>query len=179
VDLLAPYLLTERLLPLLSASWSGRVTTMTSGGMYTQRFALDDLVMPQNAYDGTVAYVRAKRAQVVLTHEWQRRYGNSGVDFHVTHPGWADTPGLTAGLPTFARLLHPLLRSPAEGADTAVWLAALPDDHPEGGALWLDRRRRGEYHLPWTRVTTARREADGLALWEWCRQQVGAGPAPS
>jgi len=173
VHLLAPYLLTERLLPVLVASAPSRVVTMTSGGMYSQRFDLDELVMPEDGYDGVVAYARAKRAQVVLNHEWQRRYGPEGVDFHVVHPGWTDTPGLTAGLPGFAGRLRPLLRPVADGADSLVWLSGSPARTPDGGRLWLDRRPRGEYHLPWTRVSPVRLAADGYALWEWCHRQVG------
>ncbi len=61
LNLLSPYLLTEWLLPSLVAA-SGRVITMTSAGMYTQRFDLSSLVMSEGAYDGVVAYARAKRA---------------------------------------------------------------------------------------------------------------------
>jgi len=67
VHLLAQFALTQGLLPLLEASAPSRVITMTSGGMYTQKFSLGTLVMSEDDYDGTVAYARAKRAQVVLT----------------------------------------------------------------------------------------------------------------
>jgi NAD(P)-dependent dehydrogenase (short-subunit alcohol dehydrogenase family) len=173
VHLLAPYLLTERLLPVLESSAPSRVITVTSGGMYTQRFDLDDLVVPGDGYDGVVAYARAKRAQVVLTREWQRRYGPRGVDFHVVHPGWADTPGLAEGLPGFSRRLRPLLRNVTEGADTLVWLAGSPAGSPAGGRLWLDRRPRGAYRVPWTWATPQRETADGYSLWAWCHRQVG------
>jgi dehydrogenase/reductase SDR family member 12 len=172
VNLLAPYLLTERLLPLLRASAPARVITMTSAGMYTQRFGLDGLVMEEGHYSGVVAYARSKRAQVVLTGEWQRRYGGLGVHFHCVHPGWAATPGLASSLPTFSRVMGPLLRTPGEGADTAVWLAGTPDGTPRGGRLWFDRRPRGAYRLPWTWVPTPQRHADGVALWTWCVTQV-------
>jgi len=86
VHLLAQFALTQGLLPLLEASAPSRVITMTSGGMYTQKFSLGTLVMSEDDYDGTVAYARAKRAQVVLTHELQRRFGPKGVDFHVGAP---------------------------------------------------------------------------------------------
>ena len=97
--------------------------TVSSGGMYTQPFDLDRLEMTPEAYRGTTAYARAKRAQVVLSHEWARRWGADGVASYASHPGWVDTPGLASGLPTFAKL-GPLLRTPGEGADTVVWLAA-------------------------------------------------------
>jgi NAD(P)-dependent dehydrogenase (short-subunit alcohol dehydrogenase family) len=173
VHVLGPFLLTERLLPVLTGSAPSRVITMASGGLYSQRFELDALEMGSEGYDGVVAYARAKRAQVVLTHEWQRRYGRAGVDFHVVHPGWADTPGLTAGLPTFARRIRPILRTVEQGVDTLVWLAGSPDGSPAGGRLWLDRRPRSEYRVPWTWVPDGRRASDGLALWEWCRNRAG------
>jgi dehydrogenase/reductase SDR family member 12 len=172
LHLLAPYILTERLRAILARSDAARVITMTSGGMYTQRFDLERLIAPEEGYDGVTAYGRAKRAQVVLTQEWQRRYGPSGVDFHVVHPGWADTPGLASGLPTFARVLRPLLRSTPDGADTLVWLAGLPEGTPAGGGLWLDRRRRGKYYLPWTWVPPSRRAIEGVELWEWSRDHI-------
>jgi NAD(P)-dependent dehydrogenase (short-subunit alcohol dehydrogenase family) len=169
VHLLAQFALTQGLLPLLEASAPSRVITMTSGGMYTQKFSLGTLVMSEDDYDGTVAYARAKRAQVVLTHELQRRFGPKGVDFHVVHPGWADTPGVHSGLPTFTKVVGPLFRTPEVGADTAVWLAGQPDGEPEGGQLWLDRRPRGLYRLPWTYESEAELTADGEALYEWCK----------
>lgn len=172
VHLLSPYLLTERLRPLLAASAPSRVVTVTSGGMYTQRFDLASLEMGDDGYDGVAAYARAKRAQVVLTAEWQRRYGHEGVDFCAVHPGWADTPGLSAGLPAFRRALRPLLRTAGQGADTVVWLAGSADGSVAGGRLWLDRRPRGVYHLPWTRAPAERRVAEGAALWEWCGERV-------
>jgi dehydrogenase/reductase SDR family member 12 len=67
---LGPFTLTGGLLPLLEQSDDARVITVTSGGMYTQALHLDDLQMEREPYRGTVAYARAKRAQVVLTRLW-------------------------------------------------------------------------------------------------------------
>lgn len=175
--LLSPFVLTERLLPLLRSTPGARVVTVTSGGMYTQRFDLATLELPADSYDGVVAYARAKRAQVVLTREWQLRYGRAGLRFHTVHPGWADTPGVRASLPGFARVMGPLLRTPEEGADTIVWLAAGAPGTEEGGHLWHDRRARGEYHVPWTRPRHTDRLAEGPALWAWCSERTGEGAA--
>jgi dehydrogenase/reductase SDR family member 12 len=172
INLLTPYLLTESLLPAL-ASAGGRVITVTSAGMYTQRFDLSNLVVSEQHYRGTVAYARAKRAQVVLTEEWQRRHGLLGVDFYAVHPGWADTPGLSRSLPGFARVMHPFLRSPSEGVDTAVWLATSTLDPGGEGRMWLDRRPRSPYRLPCTWASPERRREEGDSLWNWCREQCG------
>ena len=46
------------------------------------------------------------------------------VLMHAMHPGWVDTPGVESGLPLFGKITGPILRTPEEGADTLVWLAA-------------------------------------------------------
>jgi NAD(P)-dependent dehydrogenase (short-subunit alcohol dehydrogenase family) len=156
--LLAPFRLTRQLAPLLDGAC---VVIMSSGGMYSQRFDLAELTAPATGYDGVRAYAVAKRAQVVLSHELAHRM--PGLSSYATHPGWTDTPGLTAGLPRFARLMHPLLRTPAQGADTAVWLAA-GGARPKREGFWFDRRLRSEYRMPGTRPSGD----PGPALFEWC-----------
>lgn len=181
---LAPFRLTWLLSPLLRRSGDATVVTVSSGGMYTQPFDLERLEMSPEAYRGSTAYARAKRAQVVLSHEWARRWRADGVASYSCHPGWVDTPGLASGLPTFAKL-GPLLRTPAEGADTVVWLTAggarsAAVAHPTTEGFFHDRHRRGEYHLPWTARGTGPR--DGDRLWEWCQDRThlrGDPPTPA
>jgi NAD(P)-dependent dehydrogenase (short-subunit alcohol dehydrogenase family) len=153
----------------LSRTFSrARVITVSSGGMYTQRLDLGDLEIGRDGYDGTVAYARAKRAQVVLNHEWARRVVPAEVVFHAMHPGWADTPGVESGLPGFHRVMRPLLRTPEQGADTVVWLASTGEALGSTGSFWLDRRRRTEHRVPWTRGGD-----DGAALWALCQERTG------
>ena len=175
---LAPFRLTWQLAPLLVRPRRSVLVTVTSGGMYTQRFDADHIEDGPEGYRGAVAYARAKRAQVVLSREWARRWGGEGVASYAVHPGWVDTPGLVSGLPTFAKL-GPVLRTPAQGADTVVWLAA---DEPRRRiasepirGLWHDRHERGEHYLPTTRRTSSQDEEDGSALWNWCVSRTGLG----
>ena len=169
----APYLLTGLLLPALRAGSPSRVLLVSSGGMYTQRFDLATLEMGPDEYDGTVAYARAKRAQLVLMHEWVRRTDGTGVFFHAMHPGWSDTPGVRGSLPRFARVMGPLLRTSEQGADTIVWLAAAPEAVESTGGFWLDRRERWENKVPWTRLPGADTAAAGAELWDWCAERTG------
>jgi dehydrogenase/reductase SDR family protein 12 len=181
---LAPFRLTWLLSPLLRLSGDANIVTLSSGGMYTQPFDLARLEMPPGEYRGTTAYARAKRAQLVLSHEWARRWGTDGVASYAAHPGWVDTPGLASGLPSFAKL-GPLLRTPLQGADTVVWLAAgearFPDlPNPLAEGFFHDRHRRNEHHLPWT--IRGAGATEGVRLWEWCRSRTslrGEPPAPS
>lgn len=163
-----PYLLTNLLLPALRRAAPARVITVSSGGMYTERLALADLEMDRDGYDGKVAYARAKRAQVALNHEWARRVPSDEIVFHAMHPGWADTPGVVSGLPGFHRVMRPLLRTPEQGADTVVWLASTDEALRSTGGFWLDRRRRSEHRVPWTRGGD-----DAAALWALCQQRTG------
>jgi len=170
-QVIAPFLLTELLLPALRAAAPARVITVSSAGMYTQRLDPPTLEMTETDYHGVTAYARVKRAQVALSREWARRVGPGHVAFHAMHPGWADTPGLAAMLPGFHRLMRPILRTPEQGADTLVWLAAADPAHLGSGRFWHDRRPRSEYRLPRTREA-----GPGVAgqLWESVAELVPA-----
>ncbi len=180
---LGPFRLTQQVAPLLHRAPAPTIVTVSSGGMYTQRFDLAHLELPPEHYEGVKAYARAKRAQVVLAGEWARRWASWNVVSYAMHPGWVATPGLSLGLPSFARL-GPLLRRPEEGADTAIWLAAggrrqLATTERDGApsveaGFWHDRRRRSEYYLPWTRSRGGSDE-QGRLLWEWCTMRTGVG----
>ena len=177
-QVIAPFVLTARLLDPLRAGAPGRVVTMSSGGMYTASLEIEHLQMGAD-YRGAVQYARAKRAQVALTREWARRAATVNppvpVVFHAVHPGWADTPGVETALPRFRTLTGPLLRSAAQGADTMVWLAIAPGEPlRQSGRFWLDRRVRTEHRLPTTRRSdTAARRA---LLWDWCVATSGVDP---
>lgn len=162
-QVVGPFLLTSLLMDRLAESAPARVLTMSSGGMYATRLTVSELEMTPEKYNGTEQYARAKRAQVTLNEMWAERHGDRGVTFHALHPGWADTPGVDAGLPTFAKVMGPFLRTPAQGADTLVWLAVDDTALESSGRFWLDRRPRSIHKLPTTtRTDTPERRA---RLW--------------
>jgi NAD(P)-dependent dehydrogenase (short-subunit alcohol dehydrogenase family) len=170
----APFVLTHELLGLLGRTPGSRVVTVSSGGMYTQRLDLERLdresgVGPHPDFDGVKAYALAKRAQVVLNHSWAGRAEATGVTFHAMHPGWVDTPGVQTALPDFARRVGPWLRTPFQGADTMVWLAAAREPLEVNGRFWLDRRQRWPSKLPWTRTSAAAADQ----LWSWVAHRAG------
>ena len=167
---LSPFLLTRALRPLLEASAPSRVIVVASGGMYTEPLDVDALDPDPAAYDGTKTYARCKRAQVVLAEEWTRHLLDTGVTVNAMHPGWADTPGLRTALPVFTRMVGPLLRTPAEGADTIVWLAAGPDAADQSGLFFLDRRARPKHRLRRTRRPDEARES--ARLWRLCTERT-------
>ncbi len=171
-QVVGPFLLTGLLLGPLRVTGTARVIWVASGGMYSQPLAVEQLEMTPANYDGPTAYARAKRAQVTLAQMWAERLRGDGIQVHAMHPGWADTPGVERSLPTFHKVMGPLLRTPDEGADTLVWLAAT-DDLPftASGSFWLDRRPRGLHRLKKTR--DADTAAERAALWAWCETRSG------
>lgn len=165
---LGPLLLTERLVPLLDAADGSRVILMSSGGMYAQPLAVDDPEYRHGRYSGTTAYARTKRMQVALTPLLAEHYAPQRISVHCMHPGWADTPGVTSSLPGFHRLMRPLLRTPEEGADTAIWLAATSTTLPSG-RFWADRKLRPEHYLRRTHYTPD----EAWRLWLFSREAAG------
>ena len=161
---LGPFLLTQGLRSGLRADGDGRVVFVTSGGAYSADLS-DDLESTTGEYKGIRAYARTKRMQIVLAEQLAGAYPDpQDPVVHSMHPGWATTPGVTDLLPGFAKITKPILRSPADGADTMVWLAAAPAAAESTGLLWQDRRPRGTHYLPWQNDDPRARQR----LWDAC-----------
>ena len=156
-NVLGPYLLTELLLDRLRASAPARVLFVTSGGMYTQRLAVDDLQSREGPFSGPAVYSRTKRAEMAICEEWADALRGSGIVVHAMHPGWSDSPGIRDALPGFSRAIGPILRTPEEGVDTLVWLASASEVAATSGRLWLDRRPRPIHRLARTRDSRVER----------------------
>ena len=169
VDLAGHFLLTNLLIPRMIESAPARIINVTSGGMYAEKIRPHDLQFEKGSYTGTAAYARAKRGQVILTGMWAERLEGTGVTVHAMHPGWAKTGGVSSSLPTFDRVMKPLLRTADEGADTMVWLAAAEEPAQTSGRLWFDRRHVEEHLTDRTRETAEDRQA----LWEGLVELTG------
>lgn len=176
--LLGPYILTEALKPLLAQGQTGRVINVLSGGMYTQKIDVDDLQNQRAPYNGTVAYARAKRGLMILTEEWAKHWRTDGIVVNAMHPGWTETPGLQASLPTFYTVTRPLLRTPEQGADTVVWLAAATEANHISGQFWLDRAPHPTHLVPFTRESPGERRRL-LEMLAAHREGVGLGAHPA
>ena len=168
-NVVGPFLLTELLGDALRAGAPSRVINVSSGGMYTQKLDLDDPQTERREYDPPAVYARTKRAEVLLTQEWSRRWAGRGVVIHAMHPGWADTPGVQSSLPTFRRVTAPILRSPGQGADTIVWLAAADEPARSTGGFWHDRRERPVDRFPGTHAGLG----DAQRLYALCAGLAG------
>lgn len=166
VHVLGPHLMTERLLPLLGADPGnpGSVVWMSSGGMYSAglRSTPDEIEYRDThakPYDGVRGYARTKRMQVEIVDAWNDRLRGGDVRIESCHPGWAATPGVTDSLPGFDKVMGPLLRDAASGADTAVWLVAARPDSSGTHHFWHDRAPRPTTYPVQRRTDRAERRA--------------------
>ncbi|MCR9143529.1 MAG: SDR family NAD(P)-dependent oxidoreductase [bacterium] len=167
VNTLAYFLLTNLLSPALEVADGARVINVSSGGQYLADLDVNDLQFAQGQFDGTKAYAATKRAELLLTLIWSDWYRERGVLVFGMHPGWADTPAVQTSLPTFRAIMQLTLRTPAEGADTIVWLCANPKlGAAESGGFFFDRRAR-----PIIRVEKTRNSPEEVAsLWRQCAE---------
>jgi dehydrogenase/reductase SDR family member 12 len=166
VHVVGPHLLTTRLAGRLNPG--ARVVWVSSGGMYTQRLEVDRLDVDEETFRGSVAYARAKRAQVALAETWDRHLRGRCRSFAM-HPGWVDTAALQEGLPRFAAVARPILRTPEQGADTIVWLAGAGPAPSAPSAFWHDRVARSTRRWPLPETDDTER----AALWAWCQEHAG------
>ena len=118
VNYLAPFLLTQRLLPLLRVSAPSRILNVASAGQSPVDF--DDPMM-ERGYDGMGAYTRSKLAQIMFTFFLAERLEGTGVTVNALHPAsLMDTKMVRE---TFGHSMS----SVREGADATVRLAVSPE----------------------------------------------------
>lgn len=162
--LLAPYILTEKLHPLLQKSGAARVINVSSGGMYATGIALSNLQSDQGSYRGADAYARAKRGLVIMGERWSRHWATDGITVHNMHPGWAQTPGVETSLPEFTKVTKRVLRSPEQGADTIIWLAHATEVAQTSGLFWFDRFPHATNFTNKTKASAEKRDSLEQAL---------------
>jgi NAD(P)-dependent dehydrogenase (short-subunit alcohol dehydrogenase family) len=168
-NVIGPHLLTRLLEERLGASDDARVVFVSSGGMYSTRLSCGDVQWEKRRFDGVAAYAQTKRMQVVLAELLAERWRGSRLSAHAMHPGWADTPAVRTSIPRFYALMRTLLRTPEQGADTVVWLAAAPRERIGSGRFFFDRAPRSTHFLPFTRED----EAERRELWDLCEELSG------
>jgi len=129
VNHLAPFLLTHLLLPLLkeTAGRAGeaRVVTVSSEAHRSASLDFDDL-NAEERYGMLQSYGQSKLANILFTHELARRLRDTGVTANCVHPGVVDT-NIWRGSDWFsrlARLFTWFYKSPEEGAESVIYLAA-------------------------------------------------------
>ena len=164
---LAPFLLTSLLLERLTASAPARVVTVSSAAQSMGRIDFDDLMGERN-YSGQSAYNQSKLANVMFTYELSKRLEGTGVTATAVHPGMTSTDfsAEDPALGILVRILRPFMQTPAQGADTPVYLASSPEVEGASGGYFVKRKTKRSHATSYDAATTGR-------LWQVSADLVG------
>lgn len=164
--------LTLRLLaPLVAAARPGapsRVLSVSSRAHENARPALDDLQLERH-FGGWTQYANSKLYNIWFTRALARRLDPSRVVAQALHPGvvrtrFATNNGRVGRL--LRRVMDVVSVTPAQGADTLVWLSSAPEALEGSGDYWVKRRRA-------TPSRTARDDTRADALWATTSRLTG------
>ncbi len=140
VNHLSYFMLTLLLLARLKQNARARIVNVASEAHRSGTIDFDDLEGARS-YRPMHIYGRSKLANILFTYELARRLEGTGVIVNCLHPGGVATGlGLNNGAIArlLARLIHPFLRTPEEGARTQVYLASSPEVEGVSGAYFVD-----------------------------------------
>ncbi|XP_056415415.1 retinol dehydrogenase 14 [Hyla sarda] len=143
VNHLGHFLLTHLLLGLLKSSAPSRIVVVSSKLYKYGEINFDDL-NSEKSYGRSAAYSRSKLANILFTRELARRLEGTGVTINVLHPGIVRTNlGRHINIPVLVKPLFNVVswaffKSPAEGAQTSVFLASSPEVEGVSGKYFGD-----------------------------------------
>ncbi|WP_028081826.1 SDR family oxidoreductase [Solimonas soli] len=139
---LGHFRLTQKLLDAVKAAAQGRVVVTSSAIHALGKIDEASFRDPSRHWIGLSAYGQAKLANLLFTRELARRLAGSGVTVNAFHPGTVAT-GIYDELPAPVRkLIVAAMLTPAQGADTAIWLATAPELKNVSGEYFVRRRVR-------------------------------------
>lgn len=171
VNQLAPFLLTQTLMPSLCAakdpSSPSRVVVVASQAHHRGRLHLGDPHAHQRKFHGYRQYASSKLANVMWTRLLDEKVKDRGVRAYSFHPGVVNTNianhiGGAFGL--FFKIARPLLKTPAQGAHTLLTLACTPTLPETPDRYYINDR-------PAPVSIRAQSRAKAKALWRVCEQE--------
>ena len=172
---LAPFLLTNLLLDRLRASAPARIVNVSSHVQAEGRVEFDDLQGVRN-YSGQSAYSQSKLANVMFTNELARRLEGTRVTSTSLHPGFVRTDFGAEDQAWFfgfiGHVVRPFLKTPAQGAQTSIYLASSPDMDGVTGKFFVNGKPKTANKVAYDPAAMAR-------LWQTSADLVGMKPAIS
>ncbi|GFZ84985.1 short-chain dehydrogenase [Paenibacillus marchantiophytorum] len=169
VNHLGHFLLTNLLLEAIVRAPQGRIVNVSSGAHKIGRFDFDNPYL-MRGFTVWRGYAQSKIANIWFTRELAQRLADTTATVNALHPGAVGT-NLGVNRDTgfgkaVYRLLRPFFLTPAQGAETAVYLATSPDV----------RTVSGEYFYRSKTAPVSARAQDGemaRRFWAWSEGEVG------
>jgi retinol dehydrogenase-12 len=167
VNHFAPFLLTGLLLPRLQSTPGARIVNVASGAhAFVKSMGFDDMQATES-YKTFREYGRSKLANILFTRRLARLLQGRDVTVNCLHPGAVATSLGTQNSGIISRnlprLLKPFFRSPAQGAQSSIYLCSSDEVAGITGEYFIDSKVRQP--KPWARDDNA---AD--RLWEYTEQ---------
>ena len=138
-NVLGYYRVFQALLPALTAAAPARIVNVAS--TFASDLDLDDLEFRRRPWAAMKAYAQSKACDRLLTWALARRLEGTRVTANAMAPGLVVETGLYRDTPSEVKegLRQRSSRTPADGADTAVWLASDPGLEGVSGKLFENR----------------------------------------
>jgi len=173
VNLLAPFLLTERLLVLLEKSEDASIINVSSNShRLNAKPDLSDIELINN-YNPLRAYGNAKLFLIWISqHLDERLKGNNSSHIKVNslHPGavatnFGVTSNLGGVLNVISKLIRPFFKTPEQGAETIVHLATSHEGKASNGKYYEQNKIKAPAQKYYTR------ENEQL-IWDYCATRI-------
>ncbi len=151
---LGPFLLTNRLLPLLKVAAAEApvgavriIQTSSEAHEMIPSFNLDDM-QGLSAFDPGMAYCAGKLANVLFTRALAAKLAGTGIVTHAMTPGPTASRFFSYASKATQEYTKDLPKVTEEqGADTLVWLATADEPGRSSGGYWKERQPRKPHAL--------------------------------
>ena len=138
-NVLGYHRVTSGLLDHFTTAGAPRIVVIASA--FAGDLDLGDLEFRRRPYDGLLAYRQSKACDRLWSWAMARRLQPRGITVNAMTPGWVPDTELSRNLlPEVRQARSRPGRTVAQGADTAVWLAASPDVANVTARFYADRR---------------------------------------
>ena len=147
VDYLAPFLLTQLLMPNFNPDQAVVINTSSIAHQLFGHINLNDLNNSHKKYKGTKAYGDAKLANILFANELDRRFHKNGLSAVSFHPGMIRTNFANDKKSWMYRIYHTMLnkvvmQSAQEGGETLrFFIEGTPGKTWESGAYYNKRAK--------------------------------------
>ncbi|HVP25768.1 MAG TPA: SDR family oxidoreductase [Methanomicrobiales archaeon] len=160
VNLLAPFLLSHLLVPLLEAGAPARIVNVASSAHFDAGNMEWDNLQGEKHYDGWGAYAQSKLGVVLFTTSLARRLEPGRMTANCLHPGVICTKLLRSAFPVYP------CESPEAGARTPVYLSTSPRVSGVTGKYFDEMKEARPSRISRDRETQDR-------LWEYLVKTAG------
>ena len=165
----APFLLTYELLDLLKQSSPARIVNVSSGAQSLGKIDLENINL-EKGYGTMKAYGTSKLMLTMHTTWLAKKLRGTDVAVNAVHPGFVNTnfgeTNTGLGMRILLKISRPFQKSPEEGAETPIYVAASPKVQGISGELYAGKEQKS---LP----DEVRNEELQKRLWRTTEELLG------